>query len=40
MKLYENKNYKDKYFWRCKKSLPQKHDIKINLRDSLIFEKF
>ena len=40
MKLHENKNYKDKYYWRCKKSLPQKHDNKINLRDSSIFETF
>lgn len=40
MKLHENKNYKDKYYCRCKKSLPEKHDNKINLRDSLIFETF
>ena len=39
MTLNENKNYKDKLYWRWKKNGINKHDYKINLRSGSILEK-
>jgi hypothetical protein len=39
MAIKENKNYKDKLYWRCKKNGINKHDSKINLRSDSILEK-
>jgi len=39
MAIKENKNYKDRLYWRCKKNGVNKHDSKINLRAESILEK-